>query len=287
MILIVGCGFLGQYVLKELILKTDERIVCTYNCEKPVLKFKTPDSVAFIKCDVTDFKDLSELNEYCGDEEKTVFYFAASHNIDFVFKNSGEAGKVNIEGLKQFLKTVHNIKFLYFASTDCVYGESKPGEAPFKETDRCEPVNEYGRQKLEAESIVLEHGFNVFRFSLLYGASLCKKKTFYDRIIFSLKHGDSVEMIEGLSRNALHYKEASEIILKLVSQSKIIPSIVNISGDKQLNKYQLGLLIADISSANPAQIKKINIQEAEGFFEDKRADSILLDNTLMKSLTEE
>ena len=168
MIIIVGCGFLGQYVLKEIISNTNQKIVCTYHSDKPALKFETPDNVIFKKCDVTYEKDLAQLNALCPGEEKTIFYFAASQNLDFVFKNSVEARSVNIEGLNNFFKTVKGIKSFFFASTDCVYGESKPRQAPFKETDKCEPINEYGRQKLEAESIVLKNGFSVFRFSLLY-----------------------------------------------------------------------------------------------------------------------
>ena len=231
MILIVGCGFLGQYVLKELLSKTEERIICTYHSEKPVLKFETPKSVVFTKCDVTDENDLLKLNELCSEEEKTVFYFAASHNIDFVFKNPDEARKVNIEGLKQFLKTVKNIKSLYYASTDCVYGESKSGQAPFKETDKCCPINEYGRQKLEAESIVLDNGFNVFRFSLLYGASLSQKQTFYNKTVVSLKSGKNIEMIDGLSRNALTYRSAGDMIVKLALMNENIPRVLNIFED--------------------------------------------------------
>ena len=285
MILIVGCGFLGQYVLKKLLKKTDETILCTYRAEKPKLKFNIDDKrVRFTKCDVTSKVDLQALCTLCAGERLTVFYFAAYHNIDAVYRHPLDAKKVNADALNSFLKTVKNIEKLYFASTDCVYGESKPGQAPFKETDECAPVNEYGRQKKEAENIVLKNGFNVFRFSLLYGASLCEKQNFYDKTFLSLKKGESVEMIEGLARNALTYEQAAQIIVKLATGCKIIPQILNIAGDKLLTKYELGLRIAADAGAAPELIKPISEAEGKKFFAEKRANIISLDISKLNTI---
>lgn len=284
MILIVGCGFLGQYVLKELLQKTDETILCTYHTEKPKLKFNIDDNrVRFVKCDITSKADLQALDTLGVGEKLTVFYCAAFHNIDAVYHHPKEAKKVNVDALNHFLKVVKNIKSFYFASTDCVYGESKPGQAPFKETDKCEPVNEYGRQKLEAESLVLKTGFNVFRFSLLYGASLCEKQNFYDKTFLSLQKGESVEMIDGLARNALTYEQAAQIIVKLATGCKNIPQILNIAGDNLLTKYNLGLRIAADAGAAPELIKPISEAEGQMFFAEKRAGIIALDNSLLNS----
>lgn len=283
MVLIVGCGFLGQYILKELLQKTDEPILCTYHTEKPKLKFNIDKRVHFVKCDVTSEADLQALGTLCGGEALTVFYFAAFHNIDAVYRHPNEAKKVNVDALNHFLKVIKNIKSFYFASTDCVYGESKPGQLPFKETDVCEPINEYGRQKKEAENIVLKNGFNVFRFSLLYGASLCEKQNFYDKTFLSLQKGESVEMIEGLARNALTYEQAAQIIVNLATGCKNIPQILNIAGDNLLTKYNLGLRIAADAGAAPELIKPISKIEGQKFFAEKRASVIVLDNALLNS----
>ena len=283
MVLIVGCGFLGQYILKELLQKTDEPILCTYHTEKPKLKYNIDKRVRFTKCDVTNEADLQALGTLCGGEALTVFYFAAFHNIDAVYRHPNEAKKVNVDALNHFLKVIKNIKSFYFASTDCVYGESKPGQLPFKETDVCEPRNEYGRQKLEAESIVLKAGFNIFRFSLLYGASLCEKQNFYDKTFEGLKKGESVEMIDGLARNAITYQKAAENIVKLALEREDIPQIMNIAGDKLLTKFDLGLRIAADAGASRELIKPISEAEGQKFFADKRASVIALDNALLNS----
>lgn len=282
MILIAGCGFLGQYLLKELLSKIDDSILCTYCTNKPQLKYDVNKRVIFTKCDMTSKNDLLKLKRLCTGEKLTVFYFAAIHNIDAVYYHPKEAKKVNIEALERFLKTVHNIEKLYFASTDCVYGESKSGQTPFKETDVCEPINEYGRQKLEAESLVLKAGFNVFRFSLLYGASLSEKQNFYDKTSWSLQKGVSVEMVEGLARNAITYKKAAESTVKLALEREDIPQILNIAGDKLLTKYDLGLCIAADCCVTSDLVKPINESEGQKFFAERRASVISIDNSLLK-----
>ena len=83
MILIVGCGFLGNYLLKCATEKTDEKIVATVRDLNSVVPL---DKVEYIKCDVSDKNDLISLAEKCKDEPLTVFYFAACHNVDYVYK---------------------------------------------------------------------------------------------------------------------------------------------------------------------------------------------------------
>ena len=283
MILIFGCGFLGQYLLKEVLQNTDEQVICTFHAALPALCFETGERMRFQKCDVTNEADLQALNALCGGERLKVFYCTAYHNIDAVYAHPQQAHEVNVEGLARFLEMVENLEELYFISTDCVYGESKPGSKPFCEVDACAPINEYGRQKLAAEKIVLEHGYRVFRCSLLYGASLDdNRKTFYDKTFAALQAGERVEMIDGLARNALTYAEAAQCITRLALSGAPLPPVLNICGDSLITKYELGLRTAVAAGAAPSQVVKISKEEGEKFFKDKRAECITLSNALCK-----
>ena len=281
MIVIVGCGILGQYILKEILQNTDEQVLCTYHALQPALCFEAGERVRFRQCDVTSKADLQALNALCGGERLKVFYCAACHNIDAVFEHLQQAHQVNVEGLELFFETMCNIDSLYFASTDCVYGESQAGSKPFCEADACAPINEYGRQKLAAEKIVLAHGCRVFRFSLLYGASPDKnRKTFYDKTVAALQAGEQVEMIDGLSRCAIAYAEAAKCITRLALSGESLPPILNICGERLMTKYELGLLIARQCGASAEQVEKISKEEGKKFFKDKRADCIDLSRSV-------
>ncbi len=280
MILIVGCGFLGSYLLKYVSEKTDEKIVATVRNSNSVVPL---DGVEYVKCDVGDKNDLISLVEKCKGESLTVFYFAACHNIDYVYENPEAARKINIDALQSFLNNVPFIKKFFFASTDCVYGEGKYSAEKFSETSPTAPVNEYGRQKLEAEKIVLSHGFTVLRLPFMLGPSLISKPHFYDNIHKKLASGEPIEMIDGMKRSVLSYQQAAKIVYSLSGLTHI-PQIVNVCADEELSKYEMGCTIAHNLAVSQSLVKSISQEKGAKFFKDDRAFLTAMDNTLLKSL---
>lgn len=277
MILIVGCGFLGSYILKNAkLFYPNEKIIATYNHTCPNV---CQDNVELVQCDVTRVDDLKGLSKKCNNEELIVFYFSACHNIDFVYEYPSEANEVNVCGLKQFYEYVANIKKLFFASTDCVYGEGDY----FDESSLLCPINEYGKQKKQAEEIVLNHSNNVFRLPFMYGSSNSNRNSFYDNIVKSLSENKKCEMIDGMMRNALTYDKVSNLILSL-SKIEDLPSIINICADKCISKYDVGIRIARETGYDKSLICKISEQEGSKFFKDRRANCINMNNQLLKGV---
>ena len=281
MILVVGSGFLGSYILKNAkAYYENEQILGTYRDVSKISKFK---DVEFQKCDITVEKDLKALRDKCSCENLTVFYLAACHDVDYVFKNRDEAAEININALKAFYSYMPKIDKLFFASTDCVYGDSRITSKKYCEEDEIRPINVYGIQKAEAEKIVLAHNHCVVRLPFMFGPSLSGKKGFYDNLCRKLKNGQSVDMIDGMIRNALSFNSASNLLLKL-SRLNIdeIPAIINMCSDNQYSKYDIGLLAAKMTGVSQSLIKKISEQEGKKFFTDNRASSIIMNNDLLK-----
>lgn len=282
MILIVGCGFLGNHLVKYICSQTDEPVLATVRSFENLLSY---DNVEYIECDITVKSDLTKLKEKLSSKSVKVFYFAASHNIDYVYKNPSDARKVNVEGLENFLNLNINIEKLFFASTDCVYGESKFDKTKFSESSVVSPINEYGRQKAEAEEIVIKHGFTVLRFPLLLGPSLTTKQHFYDRICKDLKNNNPIEMIDGMKRSVISYSDAAKFMFLLsCCDENSIPNIINVCGDEIYSKYDIGCILARKTGASVSLVKKISEEQGRSFFLDKRASDIVMDNTLLKSL---
>lgn len=281
MILIVGCGFLGTYLAKHISSSTNEKILATARSTAKVVPLK---GVEYIECDITNRNDLLALKKAVGDEPLTVFWFAACHNIDYIFENREEAYRVNITALDAFLTELTNIEKFFFASTDCVYGENSSDGEKFTEGSALSPVNEYGRQKILAERLVLENGFTVLRYPFMLGKSLTDKKHFYDNICFNLENGLETEMIDGMYRNVLSYRQAAELTYEL-SQKNNLPEIINVCADRVLSKYEVGVVLAKNLGASASLIRKISFAEGQKFFKDKRADCAAMDNSLLKKLT--
>ncbi len=282
MILIVGCGYLGSYLQKEFSEKSDETILATVRNLSDV---KNKDLSEYVYCDITDEDSLKNLAVLCEDKELIVFYFAACHNVDYVFDNPSKARKINVSALENFFETVPNIKKFFYASTDCVYGEGKNPDILFNESSPLTPINEYGIQKAEAESIVLKKGFTVLRLPFMIGPSLGKKPHFYDNITSSLLKGEKVEMIDGMHRSVLSYKQVAEIMVKLsFLPYDSLPEIINICGDNSMTKYEIGCAIAKKIGISCNNITKISEDDSRKFFRDKRASYAVMDNKLLKNL---
>ena len=241
------------------------------------------DGVKLIKCDISCEENLKSLAEVCKGEELKVFYFAACHNIDFLCENIEKGEEINITALHNFISYIPNIKEFYFASTDCVYGEGENKAYRFKETDALTPINEYGKQKAEAEEIVIKNGSTVLRLPFMLGKSLSSTPHFYDKITASLKNNEEVEMIDGMYRSVLSYSQAAELIysLSLLNEK---PQVINVCSDESLSKYEMGCILAEALGASKALIKKISEDEGKKFFKDKRVSFGAMDNSLLKAL---
>ncbi len=281
MILIVGCGYLGSCIAAEALKTQSEKIVCAVRSASARFAFEGADITL---CDVTDKDSLAALLKKTGGEELKVFYLAANHFVDRVFESPEEAKKVNIDSLKNFLDLFsRKINRLFYASTDCVYGENTAEIPAFLETSPLAPVNEYGRQKLEAEKAVRDYGFTALRLPFMAGESFTEsKKSFYDNICKSLQNGEKIEMIDGMRRNTLSYKKAASLALSLMNCDKPLPEIINVAGDRAYTKYETGLAIAKKIGADPGLVKPISFEEGQKFFKDKRADNSVMSNALLK-----
>ena len=146
------------------------------------------------------------------------------------------------------------------------------------------PVNIYGHNKCAAEAILVHKGRNVVRFPFLISPSLAGKPHFYDRIVESLKEGKPFEMYEDSYRSSLSFENAARLLVALIERGNRHP-IVNVCGDRDLSKYDVGLLLADREGLDRNLIVPVRMGEItiEGFVT-KRASSTLMDNTLLKQI---
>lgn len=284
MYLVIGAnGFLGSYVLKNILENTSDTIIATARNIENVI---SNNRIKWFSCDISDFSQVDSLSAFAADKgELKVIYLAAYHNPDLVEKNPRIAWSINITALSYFLNKIENIKCLFYPSTDSVYGESK-GNYHFKETDSLSPVNTYGKQKVLAEKIITGYGYNVVRYPFLIAPSLSpKKKHFYDFIVTELSMGKAVEMFEDSLRSTISFNQAAEMLVRLIENySDSIPQVLNISGDEDLSKYDVGIRIACKLGIPCEKIIPISVHAGEKIFQAKRAASTLMDNSLIKQL---
>ncbi|MBR4470681.1 MAG: sugar nucleotide-binding protein [Erysipelotrichaceae bacterium] len=279
---IIGAnGYLGSYMKKVILEDTNEGLICV---DLNIPETEKEDRVRWVRCDITDRRIvdsvLEELSKY---ENLKIIYLAAYHNPDLVEQNKQLAWNINVTSLSYFINQADFAKEIYYPSTDSVYGESVDFYH-FKEGDPLNPVNVYGHNKCAAEAILVHKGRNVVRFPFLISPSLAGKPHFYDRIVESLRNDQPFEMYEDSYRSSLSFENAARLTVTLIEKENRHP-IVNVCGDKDLSKYDVGLMIAEREGFSKDLIVPINMGEivVEGFVT-KRATSTLMDNALLKQI---
>ena len=284
MYLVIGAnGFLGRYCIQSILEQTDENVTAT---ARNIQNLENTDRVHWEKCDIaleSEFdRLLSMIKEY--DRVKVIF-LAAYHNPDLVEANPSHAWDINVTALSRCLNKMPFVERLFYASTDSVYGDSID-HYHFKENDPLNPVNRYGKNKAAAEAVVRYLEFHVVRFPFLIGTSLVPgKRHFYDHIVENLTNGKEVEMFENSYRSSLHFHTAASLLIQLMEMPlREVPPILNVCGDRDLSKYDIGLLAAEKLQVSEKLIKPIKIFENDVVFKTKRAVSTVMDNTLVKKV---
>ena len=277
---IIGAnGYLGAYLKKVILEDTNEDLICV---DLNLPEEEKEERVRWLRCDITDRgrvdQVLEELSHY---DDLKIIYLAAYHNPDLVEKNPQLAWNINVTSLSYFINKASFARQIYYPSTDSVYGESC-GFYHFKESDPLNPVNIYGHNKCAAEAVLVHKGRNVVRFPFLISPSLAGKPHFYDRIVESLRNGEPFEMYEDSYRSSLSFENAARLTIALIERNNP-GSIVNVCGDKDLSKYDVGLMIADREGLDRNLIVPVKMGEImiDGFIS-RRATSTLMDNTLLK-----
>lgn len=284
MYLVIGAnGFLGSYMLKNILEKTEDLIIAT---ARNIEKVTENPRIKWISCDISNTCEIDALCKMVETyEEIKVIFLAAYHNPDLVEKNPQIAWNINVTSLSYFINKLKNVRCLFYPSTDSVYGNSI-NEYHFKEDDPLNPVNTYGKQKCVAESIIMWYGYNVVRYPFLIAASLSpNKKHFYDVIVETLTSGKKIEMFTDSLRSSMSFDTGAALLIDLMENyNKDIPKVLNICGDDDLSKYDIGLMMADELGVDRKLVVPVKTSDSQGIFEAKRAQSTLMDNSKLKEI---
>ncbi len=144
-----GAGFIGSNIAKFL-LNSGHSLQIIDNMTNA--KILNPDSlnnkVEFHQVDILDFEKLQKLLI----NQDGIFHHAALIDVQESFENEDLYYKVNVQGTKNIFGIAKNFDIkVVFASSAAVYGESQ--SIPVDENSPTQPINPYGKTKLESEII--------------------------------------------------------------------------------------------------------------------------------------
>jgi dTDP-4-dehydrorhamnose reductase len=289
MYLVIGAGgYLGSYLLKNILERTEDRVIGTYHSSSQNLPFA--DKVLWVQLDVTDPSSVDHLIDVLkarkkdGETVKCV-YTAGYIKPDDCLRNPDLAVRTNVLALLDFLsKAKELLDGLLFTSSDFVFNISED-ETKYSEVNQPDPINYYGTIKLVCEKIIRTYGFSSVRLPFMFGKSLNPSRPHFIEHVERVGKGlESFEVLCDYYENSLDYNTVAKLIVRLFEEHgpKFGFTSINVCADKKVSKYEIAVQYATKAGLDPSGLKPISLSSAD-FFLAKRG-TILMDNTFIKSL---
>lgn len=254
-VLITGAhGLLGQKVLQMFSKEKKFEILATAKQEKTFLECE---NFKYKKLDITKKEDVEKI--ISNFKPDVVINTAAYTNVDGCEVNKELAWNVNVEGVRNIVSALKNTNsIIIHISTDYIF-DGKAG--PYTENDKPNPINFYGRTKLESESVIKSSGvrFLIFRTNVLYGNGKNVKKNFALWLYEMLSAGKKVRIVTDQIGNPTFVDDLAFAILKAVELGR--EGVYNLGGSDFVSRFDFALIFAEIFGFDKSLIQPVETSE--------------------------
>jgi len=187
-------------------------------------------------------KNQSDILELIKDYRPDFVVHAVAYpSVDFCESNKQMADVLHIKITDDIAKTCSNIgsRIIYF-STDAIFDGKLSRK--YTENDLPNPINHYGKTKLNAEKILLENDTNiVLRTTVIYGWHA--KSRFTNWVLNSLKNSQKIHAFTDQFNTPTLVDDMAKAILQIFTKDKF--GLFNAVGATCLSRYQFALKLAD------------------------------------------
>lgn len=251
-VLITGAnGFLGHYLVKRL-LQENYSVIATGKGESR-LPFAGNGKFLYVPLDFTDPYAVHDVFEQY--KPAVVIHAGAMGKPDECEEQQWQAYLVNVEGTVTLLmNAAEQQSFFVYVSTDFVFDGSK---GSYREEDKTDPVNYYGKTKQEAEEAVMEYegDWAIVRTVLVYGQPLTGRSNILTIVKDKLGQGQSYNVVDDQFRTPTYVEDLADGITRIVNQKA--KGIFHLSGEELLTPYQMALLTADHLGLDKNLIRRV------------------------------
>ena len=235
-LLITGAsGFLGGMICKNAFLYPGEKYAILHQNSLDIPKIKV------VQCDISNPERLREIFENIS--PSVVIHAAALAQTGICEQNQDLSYALNVKASMYIANLCQEFSAkLLFTSTDHVFAGDK---APYCETDLTNPVNIYGKHKVEAENYIRKNCSQaiICRLPLMYGVAFPPKGLLYS-MLESMKQGKILRLFSDEFRTPASNECIAKEIFCLIEKNFI--GTIHLGGHKRISRYELGCKIAEI-----------------------------------------
>ncbi len=240
-----GLGYLGS-ILCEHLLAHGHSVVAFDNLmygQQGLYHLCAHPSFDFIRGDV---RDESVFKSVIKDADAIV-HLAAIVGAGACDRDPQLTKDVNVNSVKTLMRHRSPNQLVLFPNTNSGYGITA-GEAYCTEESPLSPISLYGKTKVEAESIVLDHPNTVaFRLATVFGMSpRMRRDLLVNHFVYAAhKEGYIVIFEKDFKRNFVHVRDVADCMLFAIAHSSLlVGQAYNLGLDEaNLSKEELALVI--------------------------------------------
>ena len=251
-ILITGAsGLLGSAV--SAYFKDYFDVVSAYTSHKVKI-----DGCKTVYLDITDSDwTISTIKKIRPD---AIIHAASLVGINICEKEKELAYKVNVEGTKNIVNAAKLFKSrIIYISTDYVFDGKK---GMYKENDEPNPINNYGRTKLEGEKFIDLKTNTIIRTSM-YGWNIVKeRKSFSTWAIDELKNKNKINVFADQFNSMIFVNDLAEALKKAFDDE--CTGILNIASGERISKYDFVLKLCDVFGLEKNLVTPIKLTDMDG-----------------------
>jgi dTDP-4-dehydrorhamnose reductase len=243
-----GSGLLGSNISKLATSKFN--VYATYSKNEVSMK-----DVHFFQIDLTKKENLIKIKQI---EPNFIIHCAALTNVDYCEEYPKEAYNQNVLASIHIAEVAKKTgSYLIFISTDSVFNGEK---GDYKENDTPNPINIYGKTKLEAEKKVLSiYPHSCVVRTNIYGWNKIDKFTLAEWMLNKLTNNEELPGLKDIYFSPMLVNNLAKILFKL--QEIKYEGIIHITGSESCSKLDFAYKIAETFNLDKSVIKPISIHE--------------------------
>ena len=243
-----GSGLLGSNIAKMAISKFN--VYASYNKNKVSME-----GVHFFQIDLTKKEHLTKVKRI---KPHFIIHCAALTSVDYCEEHPNEAYNQNVLASIKIAEVAKKIgAFFIYISTDGVFSGEKGN---YKEDDIPNPINIYGRTKLEAEQKISSiHSHSCIVRTNIYGWNKRNKFSLAEWMLKKLINNEELPGLKDVYFSPILVNDLAKALFKL--QEKNYRGIIHVTGSESCSKLDFAYMIAEVFALDKGLIKPISIHE--------------------------
>ncbi len=228
-----GFGFLGYYLVKELLLRNYNVFVADINTNEELIR-----EVNYVYCDISNKQSIDEI--FDKDNFDIVYNLAGFANLDKAIEDPINTLQLNVIGNANIIDACLTHKVSKFVYASSAYAMSNKGSF-------------YGISKLASEKIIEEyHKKHNLPFVILRYGSVYSEKSYDNNYIYNLvkravlegkidHNGDGKEI-----REYIHASDAAKLSVDVIESDVYSNTHVILTGTERMQRVELFNMINEI-----------------------------------------